>query len=292
MAYDKASKQTILLGVHQSGTKSETWAWTAAAGWTRLTPSHIPPGRTWGNMAYDDATQQIVLYGGQSATPTGGVLDLLSDTWTWDGTDWTQRAPATSPPPTIFLPMAYDVGTQTVIGVRDNDPTPSTSTWQWDGTNWGRLTTTHNPSWPKQGAGIAYSTDASTMVLFGTVYGLGVTTDLKTWTFKANTWTAHASTPRPRSSPSMSEDTRGGVLMFGGATTGGTAYAETWTWFQNAWHKLNPSRAPRARSGAAMAYDSTCGTVLLYGGEVSTQVTAVYYTDSWAWDGQTWTKVG
>jgi hypothetical protein len=41
-----------------------------------------------------------------------------------------------------------------------------------------------------------------------------------------------------------------------------------------------------------MAYDSTCGTVLLYGGEVSTQVTAVYYTDSWAWDGQTWTKVG
>lgn len=246
-------------------------------------------------MAYDDATQQIVLYGGQSATPSGGVLDLLSDTWTWDGTDWTQRAPVKSPPPTIFLPMAYDAGTQTVIAVRDNDPTPSTSTWKWDGTNWVTLTTMGHPSWPKQGAGIAYSSDSSAIVLFGTVYGLGVTTDPKTWTFKSNTWTPHAASssgPKPRSSPSMSEDTRGGVLMFGGATTGGTAYAETWTWFQNAWHKLSPSRAPHARSGAAMAYDSTCGTVVLYGGEVSTQVTAVYYVDSWAWDGQTWTKVG
>ena len=248
-------------------------------------------------MAYDDAMQQIVLFGGQSAAPTGGVLDLLDDTWTWDGTNWTQRAPAKSPPPTIFLPMAYADATQTVIAVRDNDPVATTSTWQWDGTTWGTAATTGHPASPKQGAGIAYSTAPSAVVLFGTVYGLGVTVDARTWTFTPNTWTGHvasAGSPHPRYLPAMSQDTGGGILMFGGGGglgNVGTVFGDTWSWAHNAWQKRSPRTSPRARSGAVMAYDSNCGRVLLYGGEVSTQVTATYFKDTWLWDGQTWTKV-
>jgi hypothetical protein len=248
-------------------------------------------------MAYDDATQQIVLFGGQSATPTGGVLDLLDDTWTWDGTNWTQRTPAKSPPPTIFLPVAYDPDTQTVVGVRDNDPVNTTSTWQWDGATWGTIATTGNPASPKQGAGIAFSTVPSSIVMFGTVYGLGVTTNAKTWTFTPNAWVGHAATaggPHPRFFPAMSQDTGGGIVMFGGSGglgNVGTVFSDTWSWANNAWHKKIPSRSPRARAGAVMAYDSTCGRSLLYGGEVSTQVTVAYFTDSWLWDGQTWTGV-
>jgi hypothetical protein len=43
MAYDKATQQVILFGDRQSSRTSETWAWTAAAGWTRLTPATSPP---------------------------------------------------------------------------------------------------------------------------------------------------------------------------------------------------------------------------------------------------------
>ena len=79
--------------------------------------------------------------------------------------------------------------------------------------------------------------------------------------------------------------------MFGGAGSGGTVYGDTWSWAHNAWQKRSPSTSPSARSGAVMAYDSNCGKVLLYGGEVSTQVTATYLKDTWLWDGHTWTKV-
>ena len=69
-------------------------------------------------------------------------------------------------------------------------------------------------------------------------------------------------------------------------------YGDTWSWSHNAWQKRSPNSSPRARSGAVMAYDPNCGRVLLYGGEISSQVTVAYLKDTWAWDGQTWTKVG
>jgi hypothetical protein len=39
-------------------------------------------------MAYDAAHAQVVLFGGFGGD-IGGTS--LGDTWTWDGTDWTQR---------------------------------------------------------------------------------------------------------------------------------------------------------------------------------------------------------
>ena len=295
IAYDKARQQFILLGTRNGAKVSETWAWTAASGWRHLAPATSPPARTWANTAYDDATRQVVLFGGQTVILNAG--DLLDDTWTWDGTNWTRRAPAQSPPPTIFLPMAYDDATKTVVGVRDNDSETSTSTWQWDGATWATIATTVHPVGPKQGAGIAYSSAASEMVLFGTVYGLGVTTDAKTWTFTPNTWTGHvasAGSPHPRYFPAMSHDTGGGILMFGGGGgvgNVGTVFGDTWSWAHNSWQKRSPPTSPRARSGAVMAYDSNCGRALLYGGEVDTQTAVTYFKDTWAWDGQTWTRV-
>lgn len=296
MAYDKASKQVILFGSRRTGSASETWSWTVATGWKRLTPATYPPGRTWGNMAYDEARQQIVLFGGQSATATGGVLRPLADTWTWDGTTWTRRSPYSSPPATVNFPMAYDAAGQKVIGVRDNGAR-TTETWQWNGASWGHITTVNHPAWPKQGAGIAYATATSEVTMFGTVYGIGVpAADKYTWTFRGNTWTARVnptSTPTPRNFPAMSAEAGGGVLMFGGSGSGGAIYKDTWIWLQGAWQSLTPSHHPQARSGAVMALDSTCGTVLLYGGgQVSTQTTSTVWYDSWAWDGQEWTQVG
>jgi len=295
IAYDKASQQFILLGVRDGGTVSETWAWTSASGWQHLAPANNPPARTWGNMAYDDATQQVVLFGGQSATPSGGALNPLTDTWTWDGTNWTQRAPAQKPRANVFMSMAYDPDTQSVIGVYDDASARGTETWEWNGSSWAPLQAGLRPEYPKQQAGLAYSTVTAVLVEFGTVFGIGApAADANTWTYAAGLWTPHApsaATPKARSAPAMSQDTGGGILMFGGAGSGGTVYGDTWSWAHNAWQKKSPSSSPRARSGAVMAYDSTCGKVLLYGGEVSTQVTASYFKDTWLWDGQTWTRV-
>jgi hypothetical protein len=73
-----------------------------------------PPARTGAAMAYDAANGSVILFGGQSKTRS------LDDTWTWDGSGWTQAHPATSPPPLDNAQMTYDPMTHDMllVGVR------------------------------------------------------------------------------------------------------------------------------------------------------------------------------
>jgi hypothetical protein len=56
--------------------------------WTQASPTHSPAPRYDTGMAYDAATGQVVLFGGGHNNYPG---DHWGDTWTWDGSDWTQR---------------------------------------------------------------------------------------------------------------------------------------------------------------------------------------------------------
>ena len=62
-------------------------------------------------MAYDAASGAVVLFGG--VTEPGD--DNSADTWTWDGSAWTEQSPATSPPARSEASMAYDAATSTVV---------------------------------------------------------------------------------------------------------------------------------------------------------------------------------
>ena len=53
-------------------------------------------------LAYDSARFRTVLFGG------AGNIGVLSDTWEWDGTTWTQKSLATSPPARSSHALAYD----------------------------------------------------------------------------------------------------------------------------------------------------------------------------------------
>lgn len=293
IAYDKARAQVILFGDRNGSPISETWEWSASTGWKQLDPSHSPPGRADASMAYDEATQSIVLYGGELV---GAAAIALTDTWTWDGADWTQQNPAKSPPAVVFASLAYSPLTQTVLAILDNDTAAKTETWQWNGTTWSQLQPATSPKYAKQGAGMAFSGAAEVMVLFGTVYGLGLPpAEASTWTYSAGTWTGHAakaSDPKPRMQPGMAPEPNGGVILFGGGGSGFTAYAETWAW-AGAWQKKAASPAPSKRTRPLMAFDEGCQLVLLYGGELqSSSNSNGQYSDTWAWNGQAWTRVG
>ena len=60
----------------------------------------------------------------------------LGDTWTWNGTDWTQRAPAQSPPPRYDHAMAYDSARQRLVLFGGITPDFLADTWTWDGSTW------------------------------------------------------------------------------------------------------------------------------------------------------------
>jgi hypothetical protein len=61
-----------------------------------------PPARSNAAMAYDPADGTVVLFGGQARSGS------LRDTWTWNGSAWSEAHPATSPPALSGAQMTYD----------------------------------------------------------------------------------------------------------------------------------------------------------------------------------------
>jgi hypothetical protein len=117
-------------------------------------------------MVYDSVSQRVVLFEGITCCSSA----VTGDTWTWDGTDWTQQIPATTPPEN----NAYSTGAfDSVQGVtvRFDDYLQSglwrPSTWTWNGANWSNLAPAHSPSARILDAALAFDPIAQQVLLFG-----------------------------------------------------------------------------------------------------------------------------
>ena len=85
-------------------------------------------------MAYDAATSQVVLFGGLNAS-----FSEMGDTWTWNGTNWTQQSPPLSPGARDGVGMAYDpaLGQVLLFGGESSESGPYLNdTWEWNGSSW------------------------------------------------------------------------------------------------------------------------------------------------------------
>jgi hypothetical protein len=81
------------------------------------------------------------------------------------------------------------------------------------------------------------------------------------------------------------------VVLFGGEDSyGGPTDGDTWTWNGLDWTLLSPVTAPPVRSMASMAYDSSLGQLILFGGSQAGSGNPDY-NDVWAWDGINWTQL-
>ena len=106
-----------------------------------------PTAREDATMAFDAARGVSVLFGGSDSR------QLLRDTWTWDGSSWTQRHPAVSPPARSKAAMAFDAthGELVLFGGLVHtwgEPLPGSEpaeTWLWDGATWHKAITAHTP---------------------------------------------------------------------------------------------------------------------------------------------------
>jgi N-acetyl-anhydromuramyl-L-alanine amidase AmpD len=112
MAYDAARAQVVLFGGGEvtSNQPTGTWVWDGVD-WTQKNPSTSPPFLAGAAMAYDAARGLVVLFGGYLHGDGSGV----SDTWGWNGTNWSQLAPVSSPSPRGYHAMAYDVARGRIV---------------------------------------------------------------------------------------------------------------------------------------------------------------------------------
>jgi hypothetical protein len=264
-AYDYATHSVVLFGGFTNpATLGDTW--TFQTEWTQLSPATSPSPRQGQAMAWDGAAGNVVLFGGNESDGT-----YLNDTWTWDGTTWTQQFPPVSPPVRRldYPSMAYDAATQTVLmfgGTNASDALDDTWTWNGVTKTWTQQFPATSPS-PRQ-APLAYDAVTKTVVLFG---GNNETGSIfaDTWIWDGSNWNQQspASSPSARQVEEMAYDALlGAVVLFGGTSGPGQNLNDTWLWNGATWTEIHPANTPPGTWEGAMTYDPLIKGLLLFSG--------------------------
>jgi len=224
----------------------------------------------------------VVLFGGQADPST-----YLNDTWTFDGTTWTQVSIDNPPPVRAYASVATLDGQMIVFGGYANS-TMLGDTWTFDGYSWSAVQVTNPP--PARTTG-AMARLGESVVLFGGQGAPGFLND--TWVFDGADWTQvqTSNTPAPRYDPSMSA-AQGQVVLFGGyggctdTSTCSSLLNDTWTFDGTNWTAVSGiTSPPPARAWASMT--AVHSQIVLFGGNG----TGGDMNDAWVFDGASWSAI-
>jgi hypothetical protein len=221
MVYDPVAQEVVLFG-GQSGTDGATLlndTWTYHAGvWTELSPTVSPPIRTNPAVTWDNASDDLVLFGGCADV---NCSVLLNDTWTFQANAWTNVTTSVAPPARGGAGFTYDAidGYDLLFGglsatAHWND------TWSFQAGTWSNLSSVSAPS-QRVYPFLAYDPAAASAILFGGQYGSTFSSD--TWSYGHSSWTDWADVltvnPGGDARGAMTYDpVDGALLLFGGLT--------------------------------------------------------------------------
>jgi hypothetical protein len=244
--------------------------------WTERFPGSSPGPRFSSAMAFDEAHNEMLLFGGG-----GPISNVLNDTWIWNGANWNQLHPTTSP--AVSGPMAYDSLHDRIVMSSRVSLFGATQTWLWDGSTWTQVFPATSPLGDVYA--MAYDRARGKTVLFGGGFA-------QTWLWDGSTWTQvfPATSPPARFDFAMAYDAiHQTVVLFGGCCNGpDVSWADTWLWDGSTWTKSAAS-GPPGRQGAGIAYDSVLQEIILFGG--SALLNGDLLGDTWAWNGSMWTQL-
>ena len=270
LAYDEPRHDFVLFG-GQAGsvTLDDTWTWDGAK-WTHMAPAHKPPPRRNAAMAYDPSHQVVVLHGGLHADQAEGFES--SDTWTWNGSDWTEvSAENKALGPRQGLRMVTAGGRLLLFGGNFGNLKYFADVWTWTGAAWSRVD--RDPTPPGRGnALIAWDAAASSLFVYGGsgfnaqggpgALGLPLNDD---WLWTGGGWTQLSGAGGPQLSNGnafWSQRDHSVVVVFGNKCPDPTS--QEWTWNGAGWSQAANLQVP-ARWGGAVA-EAPDGAVLLFGG--------------------------
>ena len=280
-AFDTVRRAVVV--VETTDVKARTWELRDA--W-RLCPdgSATLPSRTFHALAYDEARQVTVLFGGLD--PVGGMP--LDDTWTWNGTDWMPTTPLARPPARSLHALAPDDARGRVVlfgGIGSTSKLDDT--WLWDGATWTRAMPAHAPS-PRSAHAMAYDPIRRRVVLFGGSAEFGTTLG-DTWEWDGTDWTEiHAlSSPTPRSDAALAWNPDRRRLVLAAGNSSGSYLADAFEWDGVTWSPISVESGPSRRDRHVLATDPAGTGVVLFGGEFTSVVMSTDFGDTWRlrWSG-------
>lgn len=266
MAYDATRAETLLFGgrTENSSDLADTWVWQYS-NWVQKFPSVSPQPRYWHSLAFDGDRKEAVLFGGLFGPPFQDFP--LGDTWIWDGSNWIQRQPTTSPSPRHGHVLVYDHARHQML-LYGSGSSPGNETWLWNGSTWIQAFPTRNPG-PRSQHAMAFDAVRGEVVLFGGLDFEAPATRSDTWVWDGINWTQRfpSSNPGARFAHSLVYDSaRGRVVLFGGKDTTGTNRNDTWIWDGDNWMQEFPANSPPQRTNHAMTYDPVSKASVLFGG--------------------------
>lgn len=147
MTWDPVRQHIVLFGGRIDGNvnfyRGDTWAYANGA-WSELSTSG-PPAREGGSLTWDPGL------GGGAVVTFGGVgtSGSLNDTWSWNGTSWTQLQPTLAPTSRVFFDVAWHPGLGKLVlfgGSTGASSGYNAETWVFDRTTWTQLTPLTSPS--------------------------------------------------------------------------------------------------------------------------------------------------
>lgn len=218
--YDPVHQRVVRVGGRPAS--AGTWELDELEWTHRDVPS---PGFFRSAMVWDAARERVVLFGGADEQDVPHA-----ETWEYDGTAWTQRTPAHSPPARLAHGMVFDPrrgvtvlygGNRLVAGQDVLD-----DTWEYDGTDWRQVVTASAPP-ARDAMALAWDGVRQEVLLFGGYDVSAVRGD--TWSFDGQRWLelTPATSPGARSSAAMVWSADAGVAVLNGGL-GATAEFE-WT---------------------------------------------------------------
>jgi hypothetical protein len=269
LAYDTPRHDFVLFGGQTAkGTSDETWTFDGST-WTAMTPAHRPPPRRDAAMAYDPAHQVVVLYGGLIPDQSEGVE--AADTWTWNGSDWSEASAGNVGPRYRDGPRMVTAGNRVLMfGGHLGNVRYFGDVWTWDGATWSRIDHGATPQGRGEAA-IAWNPDDSSLFVYG---GLGIRPDTgpgnlglalpDAWSLKDGVWRQLPASQRPTAAlgNAIWDQTMHTVIVIFGIACP-NPITDGWSWNGALWSPAQVTVS--ARWGAAVAQKPD-GNVLVFGG--------------------------
>lgn len=203
--------------------------------------SSRPKARRFAALVYDANVRKTVLFGGYDG------IDYMRDTWTWDGTRWTE-VKQDRPKHRALMAMWYDpLMKKTVVfgglgrGTADDDRVERyTDMWAFNGSGWSELTVSSIPG-ERFGPLAAVDPRSGKVLLFGGLrtektgektYSQYYVNDLWQWDGSNSTWTRLTSlnSPPPRENGMFTYDPVADRMVIFGGYYGGLYYSDVWEW--------------------------------------------------------------
>ncbi len=268
--YDRARQE--LIGLRGDGYTFQVYRDTGA-GFVLAATTAAPADREHLGLTYDTSTETVVLHGG---TDNPGYPDR-TDTWDWDGVQWTEREPAPSLRSLAFAPLyrnvVHDPVRDRVVLYQSSYFGPGEAGFiEWDGARWTRLAGL--APIPVGAFGPLLWDSVRQRLLLVTRSGSG---PIRVWTFDGSAWVEIVTTNPPPHRPGFEcafDAANDQVVLFDGGVLGSP---ETWLFDGTDWQQSNPAVSPTT-SLNAMVYDPLRQLVVLFSTTGKT----------WVWNGTTW----